>query len=436
MTSIDDIAITGLGCISPIGNGRQELRASLLESRCAIKPLVQLKDAGQTTFYGARVEDFRGQDYVTPRKALKVMSREIQLAYAASQLAWRDGFPGDELPQPDRLGVVFGGEMMTNDMHDVIPAVQACVEDGVLDTDYWGTRFGREIFPLWMLKNLPNMPACHVGIAIDARGPNNTIAQEEVGGLLAIYEACGTIARGCADVMLVGGVGSRVTPTRLAYRTRSLYDQASASEDGAASGSDSAAHSSRLMPFDRRRRGIAASEGAVGITVERMSHAVKRGAKILGVVAGSAARFGAPTLPHGGSREAIASAALAAMEDAKIDASQLAHVSAQGYGHEGLDIEEAEGIRAAVGDVSVTAFSSYFGTAGAASGLLELAASLEAVRMGKTLPTLGFSQPDPRCPVNVATTCQATDKQHFLKISFTPEGHAAAVVVKCMNQSS
>ena len=119
------------------------------------------------------------------------------------------------------------------------------------------------------------------------------------------------------------------------------------------------------------------------------------------------------------------------MAQADITSSQLAHVSAQGFSQKQLDIEEAAAIAEFSGEVPVTAFSSYFGTAGAASGLLELAASILAVRDGLTLPTLGFAQPDPECAIRVCGERQKTSHAHILKLSFTLQGQAAAVVVQC-----
>lgn len=422
MVGLDDVVITGLGCVSPIGIGREAFQENLFSKTSAITKLHQLSDDRRTAIFGAAIKDFNGKQYVTPRKAIKVMSREVQLAYSAAHLAWRDAALEQVDLEPDRIGVVYGSEIIPGEIGDLIGATQSCVEGGVLDQSKWGRRFGREIFPLWMLKNLPNMPACHVGIAVDARGPNNSIAQDEVGGLLAVGEAASIIARGQADVMIAGGVSSRVSPTRLIYRNAELYDQPEEEDSH---------DRPRCVPFDLRRRGIVPSEGSAALVLERRSHAVKRGASIFGKVCGSASRCAVPEKPYGGSRVSIASAAEAALTVGQTDPSELSHVCAQGYSHQQLDVEEAEAISQVVPDVSVTAFSSYFGTAGSACGVLELCASLLAVGEGKTLPTLGYEQKDVRCDIRVSTTEQMTEKSRFLKLSFTPQGQAAAVVIQC-----
>ncbi|MCA9180726.1 MAG: beta-ketoacyl-[acyl-carrier-protein] synthase family protein, partial [Planctomycetales bacterium] len=353
----------------------------------------------------------------------KVMGREIQMAYSAAHLAWQDAGLTDVSPEPERMGAVYGTEMIPGDLMEVFPCVQACSTNGEMDFSVWGKVFEKHIFPLWMLKYLPNMPACHVGIAVDARGPNNSIALEEASSLLALGEAADVIRRGAADMMIVGACGMRVTPTRLMYRAPGVYDQHPYDADISNGG--------RAGPFDRRRRGIVPSEAAVALVIESRGHAVQRGADILAVLGGHSSRFGRPCQQYGGSRQALVSAARDAMAQADITASQLAHVSAQGFSQKQLDIEEAAAIAEIAGDVPVTAYSSYFGTAGAACGLLELAASILAVREGLTLPTLGFSQPDPDCAIRVCNERQKTSHAHILKLSFTLQGQAAAVVVQC-----
>ena len=428
MVGVNDIVITGLGCVTPIGIGRDAFWSGLLGGSCAAKQMYRLDNAERTVFAGAEVADFSGKQYVVPRKAIKVMSREVQMSYAAAHLAWQDAglveeesakFPLDS----NRMGVVYGSEMIPGDHEELAGATRAC-SSGEIDHSQWGTKFSSEIFPLWMLRNLPNMPACHVGIAIDARGPNNTIAQEEVGSLLALSEAAMVIERDQADLMVVGGVGARISPTRMMYRATRLYNQHA---------SDGSVDLSRSAAFDADSRGIVPSEGAGALVIERRSHAVARGARILGSVRGFASRCGKPVEYLGGSRAAIESAARAALQSAGIAASDLNHVCAQGYAHRKLDIEESHAIQSALGDTRVSAFSSYIGTAGAASGILELTASLLGMHHGRTLPVLGHQRTDPHCPIHVCQSMERTTQSCFLKLSFTPQGQAAAVVVECEN---
>ena len=429
MVGTNDIVITGLGCVSPIGIGRDAFWNSLRSGKCGIR-LLHCIEGDETRgqkpreYYGGVVADFDGKVYVTPRKALKVMNREVQTAYSAAHLAWQDAKLTNVETQADRLGVIYGAEMLPGELQDLSSAISNCAVDGEMQFERWGQQFSKDVFPLWMLKNLPNMPACHVGIAINARGPNNTIVQEEISGLQALIEAAMIIERDQADVMVVGAVGGRVCPARMIFRLEPIFRHANAptgSEDGVG----------LCVPFDERHCGMIPAEAAAAIVIERRSHAVRRGAQIYGQLTGFANRFSTPIEQNIGSRKAIANAAQAALRMAEIDASELASVVAQGYSEPKLDIEESHAIADVCGDLPVTAFSSYFGTAGSACGLVELIAGVLATSNGVRLPTLGFKTPDANCPVRVATEITNTTGRDMLKLSFTPFGHAAAVVVRC-----
>ncbi len=420
MPELSDIVITGLGVVTPIGIGRQEFWNSLEVGRCGIEPLFENVDPTSPLMIGATLKDFDPKQYVTPRKALKVMAPELQTAFSASKLAWQDAGLTEGAVDPDRVGVVFGAETFSGELVDLIDAIKTCSPDGKMHPELWGGSFLKTIQPLWMLKSLPNMPACHVGIAVDARGPNNTIVMDEVGGLLALHEAAMIIQRGAADMMVVGSTGNRTTPSRVMYRHPSLYNTRPDQDFP------------YCMPYDARRHGIVPGEGAGAIIIESRDHAARRGAKPIARLAGWASRFATPTKPLGGSGTSIAAAATAALADAGIKNTALAHVSGQAFSHPELDATEAQSLAPIIGDTPVVGYSSYFGQLGGGGGIVELVASLLSLSAGVTLPTLGYAQADPACPVRVLKTAQPIDEQRYaLKLNFTIQGAAAAVVIEC-----
>lgn len=422
MPDLSDIVITGMGVVTPIGIGRDEFWSSLEVGRCGIEPLNEPANADSPLYVGATLKNFDAKQYVTPRKALKVMALELQTAYSASRLAWLDAGLSEGDVDPDRVGVLFGSETFGGDVADLVDAVKTCSENGRMEAERWGNAFAKCIAPLWMLKSLPNMPACHVGIAVDARGPNNTIVMDEVGGLLALQEAAGIIERGAADMMVVGSTGSRTSASRLMYRQPSLHDTSSTQEYP------------YCMPYDSRRHGLVPGEGAGAIVIESRDHAARRGAKPVARLAGWSSRFHAPAARLAGSADAVAAATSDALAAAGIKAKQLAHVSGQAYSHPILDATEAQGLARIVGQVPVVGYSSYFGQMGGGCGIVELVASILSLSKGVTLPTLGFAQADPACPVRVLTQPQAIDEDRYaLKLNFTPHGQAAAVVIECLN---
>ncbi len=422
MPDLSDIVITGVGVATPIGIGRQEFWNGLEVGRCAIEPLYESSDPDSPLVVGARLKDFDAKQYVTPRKALKVMALELQTAFSASKLAWQDAGLADGQIDPDRVGVLFGADTFSGDLSDLVDAVKACAPDGRMHFDLWGGSFLKTIQPLWMLKSLPNMPACHVGIALDARGPNNTIVMEEVGGLLALQEAAMIIQRGAADMMVVGSTGGRTAPSRLIYRDPELFDT-QRNQDFP-----------YCMPYDARRHGAVPGEGAGAIIIESRDHAARRGAKPIARLAGWSCRFGTPPAPLTGNGAAIGNAVSSALEDAGIKSSALAHVSGQAFSHPQLDATEAQALAPIIGKTPVVGYSSYFGQLGGGCGIVELVGSILSLSAGTTLPTLGYAQADARCPVHVLKHAQPIDEQRYaLKLNFTPHGTAAAVVIECFN---
>jgi 3-oxoacyl-[acyl-carrier-protein] synthase II len=270
-----------------------------------------------------------------------------------------------------------------------------------------------------MLKYLPNMPACHIGIRYDARGPNNTIAEGDVSSLLALSEAADVIRRDHADVMIVGGTGSRLNLSDMMWhrgaRLACLNGRVNPAEI--------------CRPFDAERSGMVCGEGSAQIVLESREHAERRGAKTLARVAGFASRTEPAAVERNPTGDAIRRSIRAALVSADLDASEIGHVNAHGMSTREDDPIEARAIQDTLGDVPVTAPKSYFGNLGQGSGMVELAISLIALDRGVVPPTLNYETPDPECPVNVVTELTPSDKRAFIKLNHNATGQAAAVVI-------
>ncbi|MCD4727844.1 MAG: 3-oxoacyl-ACP synthase, partial [Pirellulales bacterium] len=193
-----DIVITGVGVVSPIGIGKAPFWTSLVEGRSGIRRLDLHHDPTLAAPIGGAVADFDPKQYVRPRKSLKVMSRDIQLAFAAADLACVDADLREKPVAPERLGVVFGAGIIPCELDELMGAYCDCIVDGKFDYNRWGLVAMADLFPLWILKYLPNMPACHIGIGQDARGPNNSITLGDVSSLSALAEATRVLERGQA----------------------------------------------------------------------------------------------------------------------------------------------------------------------------------------------------------------------------------------------
>ncbi len=418
MCSGHQIVITGIGVVSPIGIGSDAFWTSLRERRTGVRDLALFEDIGLPNTIGADVADFDPKQYVRPRKSLKVMSREIQIAFAAADLACEQAGHHAAPFAPERMGVLFGSETIPCDLDELAGAFRSCMVGGKFDFRLWGENALPEMYPLWMLKYLPNMPACHIAIAQDAQGPNNSITLGDVSSLLAVAEAARVIERGQADVIVAGGVSSRISP---ALWVRSgVFDYTRWRNDPSAAS----------RPFDALRDGMVAGEGAAAFTLETQRHAEARGATILGRVLGFASAFEPNRQGQPLAGTAIRAVITQALGQAGLKADEVGHVNAHGASTREDDQIEAQAIRATLGDVPVFAPKSYFGNLGPGGGAVEMVASVLALHHEMVPPTLNYEHPDPECPVCVVSgECEPSRKPTALVLNHTPQGQAAAVVL-------
>lgn len=394
MESTPTVVITGIGIVSPLGIGLEAYWQSLEQRRSGVDVLPGVERLDLPLRIGAAVKNFDAKQYVKPRKALKVMSREIQMGFAAASMAVEHaGLGPDQLP-PDRTGVLFASDMLYCEPSESVSAYAHCTENGKFHPEQWGKVCMSELYPLWMLMYLPNMTACHIGIAHDARGPNNTICQGDASSLQALIEAAVIIQRGQADVMITGGSSSRVTATSMLYRGM----------DGLSRRIDTPASACR--PFDATRDGVVHGEGAATFIVEREEFAAARGATILARLTGWGMAFAAPTATTFTPGRAIERSIEQMLATSRWSARDVGHVNAHATGSIVGDAVEAQAIRNVLDDAPVTALKSYFGNLGAAGGALEMAASVLALSRGSVPVTLNYAQPDPACPVNIVVDTQ------------------------------
>ncbi|QDU63950.1 3-oxoacyl-[acyl-carrier-protein] synthase 2 [Planctomycetes bacterium Pan216] len=378
------IVITGLGAVTPLGTGNDTVWQALAAGKSGIMPIESFLSDETTTRIAGEVRDFDPKKFVKQRKSLKVMARDIQLAVGAAHLAVTDSTIDPEKVDPLRFGVCFGASMIASDLDELgMPVSESINGSRRFDLKKWGVEGMEQLFPLWMLKYLPNMPACHVSIFYDAQGPNNSITAGEASSTLAMGEAFRVIERDSADVMITGGTDSKINP--LAIVRLALLDRLTHRGDDPAKAS---------RPFDAGHDGLVPGEGSASLVFEELEHAKARGATIYGEVTG----FGVSCLPkkHG---TAITSAVKRALADAGIEASDLGHVIPTGTSCRDEDRLESFALAEILGDsakdVPVVAYKSYTGQIGAGSGSVELLASLLGHKHGVLPATLNYERPDP-----------------------------------------
>jgi 3-oxoacyl-[acyl-carrier-protein] synthase II len=427
------VVITGMGVICPLGSTTGELWDALCEGRSGVGPLTRLASAAFPMDFGAEADQFEGKiDDFGPlakdqkkaiRKGLKVMCRECQMGVAVAQLAMDDAGFGPDGFDPERAGVNFGTDYVLSIPEEFTEGILACLDErGRFEFSRWAVQGMPKMSPLWLLKYLPNMPASHIAIYNQLRGPNNSITMREAAANLAVRESFHIIAEGRADMMLAGATGSRIHPMKTIHAVE---------QEELAGGVDPARAS---RPFDRDRTGMVLGEGAAAVILEELSTAQARGATIYAeVLQGASSSVVGPKL-LACRDQAIKNVLQMVLLRGGLSPDRIGHLHAHGLGTRVGDAEEAWAIDQVFGrradPLPVTAAKSYFGNLGAGGGLVEMVASILALRHDRLFPILNYENPDPQCPVAAVTDGQTTPGDSFINLSVTPQGQASAVLVQ------
>jgi len=423
MEAVQEVVITGLGIVCPIGVGAEAVWASVESRKSGVRAVPELVAAGLPIPIAGDVADFDPKEFVKPRKSLKVMSRETQLGFTAAEMAWAHARLDDAGVDPDRLGVTCGSNMFCPEVPELAAACHASDSGGgKFDFSRWGNEGLREVFPLWLLKYLPNMAPAHVSIVHDARGPSNSIVAGDISALLALIEAADVVARGQADVMLAGGASSTISWMDLLWHGGARLSRRVEEPQRA------------CRPFDADRDGAVGGEGAAIFVLETPAHAQARGVKPLARIAGYGRRYEPATATYQPTGRSIEQAILAALQMRGMTATEVGHVNAHGLSTELDDRIEAEAIHRTLDGVPVTAPKSLFGNIGAGSGAVELAVSLLGLQRGLVPPTLNYETPDPKCPVDVITELTPSRSPTALVLNHRTTGQAVSLLVEAESQ--
>ena len=419
------VVVTGVGVVSSAGRTVDQFWRTLTDPLHASKSYSRGDGATAGT---PRPADFSGSidDFCdlpdaqrkVIRKALKLMNRETQMGVAAGQQALADsGITGQY--DPDRLGICFGADNVAIMPEDFQRGIEACSSaDGHFDADRWGEVGIKEVAPLWLLKCLPNMPACHLAIINDLRGSGNTITQRDVSANMAVAEACRSIRSDTADAVLVGATGTTLTTFN---HLHAGFEDEIAEYDGV------------CRPFDRYRTGSVPGEGAGAIVLEEMHCALRRGATIYGEVLGAASASAVRLDRMAACRTAMGSALRQTLRRSGQSPASIGHIHAHGLGTRESDLAEAQAIRDIFGDLAsttpVVAAKGHLGHAAAGSGALELIASLLALKNGHLFPVGHYSDADPECRVRPVTRFDEPAGTSFLNVNMFGRGLASCVAV-------
>jgi len=437
------VVITGLGPVTPIGVGAGALWDALLSGRSGIRRIQGFDPSGFESQIGGEIEgvSVAGAVPKSDRKAAKVMARDIVLAVVAAYEAVKDAdlrtrcliergeAAGESNVASRRFGANIGAGLICADLAELAEAMSAAREGDEFSMARWGSEAMNNLTPLWLLKFLPNMLACHVTIVHQAWGPSNTITCGEASSHLAIGEAYRTIEFGTADVCICGGAESKVNP--MALIRQSLGDRLSRRNE---------TPESACRPLSAERDGTVVSEGGGLVILEELEHAKRRGARIYAELVGFGASNDAyqpsqPSRPHPEGR-GVALAVRKALQDAGVAPTDLGLVATAACGLREHDLSEARAIHAVLGDavarVPVMNVRGGLGNNGAGSGAIDFIAAVLALHHGMIPPAINTATTDPAAPlplVHGAARQQAVETA--VSVSYAlGGGQNAALVIK------
>jgi 3-oxoacyl-[acyl-carrier-protein] synthase II len=382
------IVITGLGCVTPLGNDVASTWAGLIEGRNAIGPITRFDASGFKTTFAAEVQGF--EPLGLPGRLVRWADRKGQYALAAAHEALQDAGLLDAMPEPARFGVSVGAEVSRPELGEMatrLRALQAQAPEEAL----------RTVPPKDFLVMSAFYPASLLAATFNAGGPTLTTSTACTSSAQSVADAVRILRRGDADVMLAGGTDSLVEG--LMVMGFGLLGALSSNNESP---------STACRPFDRTRDGFVLGEGAGFVTLETEAHARARGAHIYAELKGygwSANAWRITDSPADG-RGARASMA-AAMQDAGVQPSEVGYINAHGTSTQQNDASETAGIHGALGEyaakVPVSSTKSMMGHLVAACGAVELIACVKAINEGVLPPTINYSQADPVCDLDYIT---------------------------------
>jgi 3-oxoacyl-[acyl-carrier-protein] synthase II len=406
------VVITGLGCITALGETVDAFFEALCEGKSGISAIESFDTTAYPVHFGGEIKQFDPAKYIDFREA-KRMDRFSQFAVVAAKQAVAESELDFTKEDPYRMGSIvatgIGGIKEIEEQHTILLK-----------------KAPMRISPFTVPRLMANAASGNIAIQYGLRGPNFCVSSACASSNHAIGEAFCNIVAGRSDVMITGGTEAALTPVGLASfcaaRSLSLRN-------------DNPPAASR--PFDKDRDGFVLAEGAGILILEEYEHAKKRGAKIYAELLGYSAtddghHITAP-LPDGAG---AAKAMELALADAQVSPEKVDYINAHGTGTELNDIAEASAIKAVLGDhvykTMVSSTKSAHGHILGATGAVELVACCKVIEKGIVPPTINLDKVDDRCDPKIDFV-PLRAKEKVVKVSMSNNfgfgGHNACIVI-------
>ncbi len=374
------VVVTGIGCVTPIGTGVEELWSGLRSRRSSVAALTRFDASIYRSQCAAQVNGFEATDYIEAKR-VKRLDRFSQFAVSSARLAIADASLDLSREDPERVGAMMGTAL-----------------GGVGYAEEQAARFAqhglRAVDATLALAVFGGSASCNMAIEFGVSGPNSTNAMSCASGAMAIGEAFRQIRDGYADVMLAGG--SEAPLATLCFGAFALIRAMSTRNDDPATAS---------RPFDADRDGFVMGEGAAVLVLESLEHALARGARIYAELSGYGTTNDAHhmTAPLPGGAQAARCVRMA-LRDAGVAPEQVEYINAHGSSTPLNDPTETVAIRTVFGEhtdrIPVSSTKGYYGHALGASGAFEAAISALTIARGWVPPTVGLATPDAACALN------------------------------------
>lgn len=408
------VVVTGLGCVSPLGNDVESTWKGILAGQSGVGPITHFDASEFETRFAAEVKGFEPEQTFGHRESRR-MDRYTQLALAATIQAAENAGLEFGSDRHLRTGVIIGTGI--GGIGTVYEQIQVFSAKGP-------KRVSPFLVPMMIPDSAGGMIAIHLGI----KGPNMAVVTACATGTNAIGEAVEMIRRGQADVIFAGGSEAAIVP--IAMAGMNVMNALSTRNDNPQAAS---------RPFDLDRDGFVMGEGAAVLVLESFEHATGRGTKILAEVTGYASTNDAYHISAPAENgEGAARCMDLALKNASLERKDISYINAHGTSTVLNDKSETAAIKKVFGeqayDIPISSTKSMTGHLLGASGALEALFCVQALQDAMIPPTINYENADPECDLDyVPNFARQAELKHLMSNSFGFGGHNATIILSAFD---
>ncbi|MGO1469439.1 MAG: beta-ketoacyl-ACP synthase II [Tissierella sp.] len=405
------IVITGLGCVTPIGIGKEKFWEAIKTGKSGVAPITRFDTTDFTAKIAAEVKDFKPEDYLDKKEA-KRMDKFTQYSVVAARLAIEDGEIDLDKLNRDNIGVILGTGI-------------GGIETFEREHKKLLERGPKRVSPLLIPMMISNMGAAQVSMDLGLKGSTMTVTTACASATHAIGESFRMIEKGIMDMVVTGGSEASITPVSVAgFCSMKALSTNNDNPEGAS------------RPFDKERDGFIMGEGAGVIVLEELEHALKRGATIYGEVVGYGSTSDAYHITQP-DPEAMGgtNAMLLALEERNVDYKEVGYINAHGtstYFNDKLETMAIKNVfKEEAKNINISSTKSMTGHLLGAAGGIEAIVSTLALKEGVIPPTINYDHPDEECDLNYTPNKMVKrDIKYALSNSLGFGGHNASLLFK------